>query len=388
MNKIELCDINSCTQCRACENICPKHCISMVSDESGFTVPQIDRNDCIECGACMKSCHKINPIQEYRLPQKTLACWTKRKQDRRNSSSGGAFSVLARKIISEGGIVFGATMTPELKVKHIGIEREEDIIRLQGSKYVQSDMGDCHKKVKNALGSGRKVLFSGTPCQIASIYSYFKKNPENLYTCDVVCHGVPSQKSFDSYIDRIGIRGKCRNFNFRFTEGWGFRLSKQTVAPSDCAASEKKLISPTKCYYLKAFTKGLMFDESCYSCPYAKSGRISDFTMADYWGIGVSSPFNHSTTGGISCLLVNTSKGESMLSDCSDLEYEERPLEEAIRGNHNLSHVSERPKGRDTYYRDSLTMPIPTLCKKYGIGPTFRDYLRIIKQAIVQIRTK
>ncbi len=384
MNRIELCDMSSCTQCRACENICPKHCISMEAGAGGFSIPKIDRNVCVECGACMNSCHKINPEFEYRLPQKTLACWTRRKHDRRNSSSGGAFSVLARKIIRDGGVVFGATMTPELTVKHIGIEKEEDIIRLQGSKYVQSDMGAVHKEVKGMLASGRKVLFTGTPCQVASLYSYLNGIPENLYTGDIVCHGVPSQKSFDTYIDRIGLKGKCRNFSFRFTEGWGFSLSRQTTAPTDSRASKKTVISPSKSYYLKAFTKGLMFDEACYTCPYARSGRISDFTMADYWGIGASLPFNYPTTGGISCLLVNTPKGEAILAECADLEYEERPLEEAVKGNYNLSHVSSRPSGRDTYYNDSLTMPISMLCKKYGIGASMRDYLRILKQVIVR----
>lgn len=386
MNHIELCNIQNCTQCRACQNICPKNCISMIEEEAGFAVPCIDISRCIECGACMKACHKISPKFEFNKPLKNLACWTNNIHDRKNSSSGGAFSVLAKEILRQSGIVFGATMTVDLEVQHIAIENEDNLIRLQGSKYVQSDMSTICKDVKKALSSGRKVLFTGTPCQVAAVLTYLKNKPDNLYTCDLVCHGVPSQKAFNIYLDRVGLKGKCENFNFRFTEGWGFQLSTQLHAPSKERDSKKIILSPKDSYYLRAFTKALMFSEACYTCPYAKSERVSDFTLADYWGLGTLKPFNHPTTNGVSCLLVNTDRALKLLSTCTDITYDERPLEESVKGNHNLSNTSSRPSGRDSYFNDSISMPVAQLCKKYGIGPTYRDYLRILKQVIIKYR--
>lgn len=377
MNKIELCKFNVCTQCHACQTACPKGCISMVETKDGFVVPKIDRDKCVECGACMKACHRITPQFTYQKPIKTYACWTKILSDRERSSSGGAFSVIARKVILEGGIVYGASMCEDLKVRHLGVNKAEDIVMLQGSKYVQSFIGDTYKQVRKELSGGRIVLFSGTPCQVAGLYSFLHKPYDNLFTIDVVCHGVPSQAAFDAYIEKIGLKGKCKNFNFRFTKGWGFQLSKQKNVNSS-----KTLLSPSKAYYLRAFTIGLMFSETCYSCAYARPERVSDITLADYWGLGEKAPFNHPTHKGISCLLVNNEKALSMLNECSDLAYEERPLEEAVDGNYNLSHVSGRPAGRNTYYEDSLNMSISALSTKYGIQAQLRDYLRLLKQAI------
>lgn len=386
MNKIELCDIKKCTQCYACVNICQKGCISMQESKDGFSIPVIDREKCVECGACMKACHRLTDKIKYHTPLKTYACWTKNLSDRKRSSSGGAFSILARKILNEGGIVYGASMCEDLKVRHIGIESIDEIIRLQGSKYLQSFLGETFKEVKRQLRDGRKVLFTGTPCQVGGLLTFLHREYDNLYTCDVVCHGVPSQKAFDIYIDKIGIRGKCKNFNFRFTEGWGFQLSRQLVAPTKDGDSNKKMISPKNAYYLRAFTKGLMFSEACYGCAYARPDRVSDVTLADYWGLGVIKPFSHPTYRGVSLLLVNSDKAMSLLYECPDLFYEERPFEEAVKGNHNLSHTSGRPDGRDTYYEDAKTMSISSLSAKYGIKASVRDYLRLLKQKLNALR--
>lgn len=381
MNKIELCKHDVCTQCYACKTACPKGCVSMVEAKDGFVIPEIDREKCVECGACIKACHRLNPTFEFQKPKHTYACWTKNIADRERSSSGGAFSVIAKRIISQSGIVYGASMCDNLQVKHIGIERNEDIVRLQGSKYLQSYLGDTYKNVRTELKTGRKVLFTGTPCQVAGLLTFLHKSYDNLYTCDVVCHGVPSQKAFDAYIEKIGLKGKCKDFSFRFTKGWGFQLSRQLIATTG-RGFQSKIIFPKNAYYLRAFTKGLMFSEACYSCAYARPERVSDISLADYWGLGMMKPFNHPTHKGISCLLVNNEKALTLLDECEDLVVEERPLEEAIAGNHNLSHVSDRPNGRDTYYDDSLSMPINELSVKYGIKANIRDYFRLLKQYI------
>ncbi len=387
MSKIQLCDKFKCTQCMACVNSCPKSCIKMVDAGEGFCIPLIDKDKCVECGACMNVCHRISPIAEYQTPIKTLACWTKKDDDRKKSSSGGAFSVLARKVLSEGGVVYGATMDTRLQVKHICIENMEEIVKLQGSKYVQSYLGDAYKHVREHLRQKRLVLFTGTPCQVGGLLSFLRKKYDNLITCDMVCHGVPSQRAFDAFCERTHIKGTCQGVSFRFTAGWGFQLSRELVAPTQAGDSNsahyvRKVVNPRKAWYMRAFNKGLMFNEACFSCAYTIPRRVSDFTMADYWGLGLKMPFNHPTFRGISMLLVNNNKALDFIDKCPDLFYEERTLEEAIEGNHNLSHNSERPIGRDSFILDMQDMEPRVLVVKYDIKESPRDYLRLLKQWI------
>lgn len=377
MHKINLCGNSECTQCFACQQACPKNCIRPVETEAGFHIPQIDRQACIECGACMKVCHKLNG-PELSKPQKAYVAWTTVEQDRRKSSSGGAFSVLARMVLDDGGVVYGATMDAELKVRHIPIEKVSDIPLLQGSKYVQSDLGDTFVQIRENLKLNRKVLFTGTPCQVAALYAYLKSDSPLLLTCDVVCHGVPSQKAFDIYTDRNGLRKNTREIVFRFTEGWGFRMRRKT------GDGKFRVIMPRRAYYLRAFSKGLMFAEACYSCPYAREERGSDITIADYWGIGTMAPFKHSVKGGLSMVLATTEKGIRAIEKAKNLYVEERPMQEAVQGNHNLQAPSRRPKGRDSYYEESRQEDLKNLERKYNLAPSVRDYLRLVKQYIVK----
>lgn len=376
----------------ACVITCPKHCITMVDVGEGFHVPHINEETCIECGACMKACHRIFPIVEYQTPLKTLACWTKNDEDRKKSSSGGAFSVLARKVLSENGVVFGATMDTNLQVKHICIDKVEDIIKLQGSKYVQSYLGDIYNQVRDLLRQERLVLFTGTPCQVGGLLTFLRKKYDNLISCDMICHGVPSQRAFDVFCERTHIKGTCQGVSFRFTAGWGFQLARELVSPTQAGASNsthvvRKVVNPRKAWYMRAFNKGLMFNESCFSCAYTTPQRVSDFTMADYWGLGAKAPFNHPTFRGVSMLLVNNQKAIDFINNCPNLFYEERTLEEAIEGNHNLSHNSVRPIGRDTFIKDMQTMEPRALVIKYDIKESPRDYLRLLKQWINSKRT-
>lgn len=386
MNKIQLCDKMTCTQCMACVNTCPKGCIKMVDAGQGFAVPQIDESNCVECGACMRACHQLEKSLERNTPEKTLACWTKVTSDRKKSSSGGAFSVLARKVLSQNGVVFGATMSKDLKVHHIGIEKAEDLPLLQGSKYVQSYLGDTYVQVRNHLKEGRLVLFTGTPCQVSGLLTFIRKKYENLITCDMVCHGVPSQRAFDAFCEKEHLGGTCEGISFRFTEGWGYQLAREYVSTKagefDFAKVKRKPVCPSKAWYMRAFNKSLLFNEACYTCPYAQVGRVSDFTMADYWGLGVKTPFNHPTYLGISMLLVNTPKAVELLNELSDLYYEERDLQEAIDGNYNLTHSSVRPDNRDAFITDLFDMNKKDLVKKYGLQAKVRDYLRLLKQTI------
>lgn len=387
MSKIKLCDKYECTQCMACVNSCPKNSINMVDAGEGFCIPQINRVTCIECGACVKSCHRISSVVDRQNPLKTLACWTKNNEDRKNSSSGGAFSVLARKVLSMNGVVFGSTMDTHLQVKHICIEKNEDVVKLQGSKYVQSFIGDTYTQIREYLQQNRLVLFTGTPCQVGGLLTFLRKKYDNLITCDMVCHGVPSQRAFDTFCERVHIKGRCRSVSFRFTVGWGFQLAYELDVPTKAGGPNsthlvRKVVNPKNAWYMRAFNKGLMFNEACFSCAYTTPQRVSDYTMADYWGLGVKSPFNHPTFRGVSMLLVNNQKAWDFIKDTTDFFYEERSLEEAIEGNYNLSHTSERPIGRDTFINDMQIMGSNELMEKYDIKESFRDYLRLLKQWI------
>jgi len=360
----------------------------MVEDADGFCTPQIDKSECAECGVCIRACHRMKRTVEYRNPLKTLACWTKINSDRRRSSSGGAFSILARKVLMSGGVVYGATMDKDLKVRHISIESESDIPLLQGSKYVQSFLGDTYIRVRTQLQQGRLVLFTGTPCQVGGLLVFLHKKYENLITSDVVCHGVPSQKAFDVFCEETNLKNTCNRISFRFTEGWGFQIAREFESPikdgeSKFIAIARKPVRPGDAWYMRAFDKGLMFSEACYKCAYSIPQRVSDFTMADYWGLGAQIPFNHPTYRGVSMLLVNNETAWEFIKTCPDLFYEERTLTEAIQGNRNLSHPSSRPNGRETFLEDMQKMKPQDLVRKYGIKESHRDYIRLLKQWII-----
>ena len=382
MKEINLCGDDKCTQCYSCVISCPPKCILMIKSEAGFCVPQIDYDKCIGCGLCQRVCHQKSR-KNKKLPLKTYAAWSKDENIRMRSSSGGAFSAIATEVIKNGGVVFGASMQ-NLKVMHIMVETIDDLKYLRGSKYVQSYIGDTYKTVKHKLIDGSQVLFVGTPCQVSGLYNFLQHKYNNLITCDFVCHGVPSQESFDIYTKKIGVNAANTNeITFRYLQGWGFQMSR--CLESSNRTREKRIdISVKKAYYIRAFTKGLMFSQACYSCDYATVERISDITLGDFWGIGNKKPFNHSMNRGISLVLANSEKGKQLI-ESSNIYTEERELLEAIEGNHNLSNVSELPNGRYTYYEDSKKLSIDELSRKYNIQPSLRDYLRPIKRGLLNI---
>lgn len=378
MSDIKLCGELTCTQCYACQIACPKNCISFDESDNGFSFPHIDYQKCIGCGKCIRSCHELSSSTSANVPIKVYASWSRLKEERRNSSSGGVFSVIARTILSKGGVVYGATMNPDLDVIHISVHTNEELYRLRGSKYVQSYLGETFKLVRNDLLKGKSVLFSGTPCQVAALNTFLNQKYDNLITCDFICHGVPPQKSFDAFIKKINLPSNCTNVGFRFTEGWGFRMSYKLSG-----TNRLNVIWPRDAYYMRAYAKGLMFGEACYNCRYAQIERVSDITLGDFWGIGKEAPFKYSKRNGVSMLLVNTTKGQALVDSSIDLFCEERNIDEAIKGNYNLTKQSLRPPERQNYYKDSIELSVKDLTKKYNIEPSYRDYLRIIKQFIV-----
>ena len=200
---IEIENKTKCSGCHACANACPKNCISMTSDEEGFWYPQVDKSKCIDCGLCEKICPIIHKWQPDNSRTTTaMAAINTNEEIRLKSSSGGLFTLIAENIIDQGGVVFGAAFTDDFKsVRHICVDNIADLDKLRGSKYVQSKIGDTYKQAKEYLDSGRKVLFTGTPCQLGGLYSYLRKPYENLFTQDIICHGVPSPMVWERYVD-------------------------------------------------------------------------------------------------------------------------------------------------------------------------------------------
>ena len=335
-----------CTGCMACMNACAKGALTFIKDDEGFLQPSVNAGLCVECGLCERSCPEIQ--KQYHRHDGTLdvyAGWN--KTDRCVSSSGGAFSSIARYVIEKDGIVCGATLDEKLVCKHIVVDDVDGLNKLRGSKYIQSSIGMVYKEVKNHLLANRYVLFTGTPCQVSGLKKYLGKDFEKLITIDLICHGVPSQAVFSSYIGklkkRLGLANNVGvlNYEFRRRDGWGFAPSVTTTM------NNVRHLYGVDSLYMSAFDKAATFRKSCYTCHYAKTDRVGDFTIGDFWGLGKQGvPFKHDMTKGVSLLLINSDKGQTIMEQLGeDNFYVVRSLEEAIARNHNLTKVS-------SYYKD------------------------------------
>lgn len=321
-----------CTGCYACANICPDsvNCISMVEDEEGFWYPKVDYNRCIECGLCIDVC----PVLNYRVVENALtayACINKDEQVRLESSSGGLFSVLSEQVIEDGGVVFGAVFGEKFDVVHSYAETREEIGKFRGSKYVQSKIGDAYRQAKSILESGRKVLFTGTPCQIAGLKSFLRKSCDNLLCVDVICHGVPSPKVWKRYIEYREEKAKSltQRISFRLKdEGWK-RYSVSFLFKNDTEYRQNF----NNDLYMRAFLRNACLRPSCYECKFKSLHPQSDMTLADFWGIqNIASEMDDDK--GISLLFINSEVGKEMFNKIrNEIIYKEVDINEAVKYN-------------------------------------------------------
>jgi len=324
-----------CSGCRTCELLCPYNAIEMKEDARGFIYPNINKEKCIKCGLCVKRCPINNKEEE--VDKVAYAAYNKDEEERLKSSSGGIFSILARYILEKNGVVFGAAFDTEFNVRHICISRLEDIMLLRGSKYVQSDIGDSYKNAKKYLEEGKLVYFSGTPCQIEGLKAYISKEYTNLYTQDVICHGVPSPKVWKTYLkskkkDIYGV-----NFRAKEKNTWGdFDLKVEYK-------NSKEYINHEKDEYMKLFLNNHILRESCYQCKFKKKNRASDFTLADFWGINnIDKSMNDEK--GTSLIILNSDKAKRLIQEVSNqIVKKEVNLDDAIK--YNLSMIKSVNKG-------------------------------------------
>lgn len=306
---VDILDKHDCCGCSACAQRCPKQCIIMQEDNEGFLYPSVDRENCIDCGLCEKVCPVINQTEEH----KPLECYAAKNPDesvRSTSSSGGIFLPIAETIIRHGGIVFGACFNDRWEVVHTSAETLEEVRSFQGSKYVQSSIGTCFQETEGFLKDGRKVLFSGTPCQIAALHKYLRRDYDNLITVDVVCHGVPSPMTWRDYVATLPMAGVKKICMKDKSTGWreySFSLfdSKGYLSYTEKASDNK---------FMVAFLSNLTIRPSCFKCP-AKAGRSqSDITLADFWGIEKLNP-SMDDNKGTSFVCANSNKGIDILNN-------------------------------------------------------------------------
>lgn len=348
---IEKLDKKDCCGCSACAQKCPVKAIEMKEDEEGFIYPEIDKNKCIDCGLCANVCPQLIYEEEKKIDFPiAYACYNNDDNELLKSSSGGIFSVIAKYVLENDGIVIGAAFDEKLTLHHIAINNKNDLYKLRGSKYLQSDINAMYKKTEKELKNNRMVFFTGTPCQIAGLKSFLMKDYDNLITADLVCHGVPNQKIFSKYIEYLEgkYKSKVKNFDFRSKEkkGWGLTVRIET--------ENGKVINKNSSFdpYYNAFLQCEIYRENCYKCKYTSFYRTSDITMADYWGVLSVHPEFYSEKG-VSLILVNTKKGKKIFDILSNkISYIETDLEKASRKNMNLKRPSNRPERRNYIYKN------------------------------------
>lgn len=345
---IDIKRVEDCCGCGACVQVCPKLCISMTEDNEGFLYPYVNASGCVQCGLCEKVCNIIHRREE-RPPLKVLAAINHNEIIRKQSSSGGIFHILAESIINKGGIVFGARFDKNWQVVFDYADTLEGIKPFMGSKYVQATIGDAYKTARHFLEEGRHVLFSGTPCQIAGLHQYLRKNYTKLLTVDFVCHGVPSPKVWRRYlgwiqenirnIGEIEFRNKGRGW-----QNFSFKISTETTGCSLYVPFHKS-------HYMKAFLADIILRPSCYECR-SKGGRSnSDITLADFWGISSIFP-DMNDDKGTSMVFINTDKGASTL-DFASFIAKETTYEQIKPLNPACFHSPIRPVNRQLFF-DSL----------------------------------
>ena len=339
-----------CVGCKSCEQSCPRHCISMEDNKEGFWYPVIDVKKCVECGMCLKTCPVENTKLHRNQPQIVWAWRNKNDEVIMRSASGGAADSAAKAVLQMDGVVYGASYDEQLGVSHIEIESDKEREKIQSSKYVQSDPKDSYSKVKKRLAEGKAVLYTGTPCQIAGLYAFLSSDHPNLYTVDLICHGVPSPKFFAKYLDyrteQLGEQVTYFNFRSKDKRGWGtqylFLLKTREKNETNPLLLDR---------YGKHFMDGDCYRECCYQCAYANIKRVGDLTVGDFWGIAKSHPEFNSPKG-VSSVFANTEKGIILLEKMKVFaDTEAATLEEAMMKQHNLVQPSVRPKARTFFYK-------------------------------------
>lgn len=390
---IELKDKKDCTGCGACYNICAKQCIRMDSDEEGFLYPQIDTDKCIQCGLCDRVCPVINSKNEdFGAGPTPYIAWSNNTEFLEEATSGGVFSSVAAMLLQKGGVVYGAAYDENNEVKHIEISELKDLKRLNRSKYVQSSTQETYQSAAQQLGDGKKVLYSGTACQVYGLLSYLKLkkvDTENLITMDIVCHGTPSPKLLREYVKWQENDKKSKLTSVAMREKRHpreyFSVSVTKVEFEDGKSSE---LAAGVDYYGRFFLGEISSRPSCYECSFKTIGRISDLTIGDCW-------FSRAITGrtdvpfDVTFCLAHTEKGKQLLENSeSGLTAIPVDLENAVKCNGGMIYKSAIPHSRRSEFFSELgKVPLNELAEKYfpeqpqkndGILNKVKEFVKIL----------
>lgn len=344
--------IKNCCGCGNCSLNCPKNAISMVYDDEGFLKPVINLNECIDCGICLKSCSNYNDYSKNNYKKKYLGFINDNKDEIIKSSSGGFAFFISKFFIDNGGYVCGCVFDDNLNAIHIVSNKIDDIKKMCFSKYVQSNLAKVFVEIKKLLNTNKNVLFIGTPCQVHALNLFLKKDFSNLFTIDLICHGVPSPILFKNYIVYLSNKkkSKVKAYCFRYKKNnkWGGNY----YCKIDYENGKKEIKPLYLDKYGNDFIGAKNYRESCYECRFSSiENRPADLTIGDFWGIFGSNHkknYNH----GASSIIINSKKGEKIIDSIYDNNFFECSETEILEKQNNLKKPTPRPKCRNTYYKN------------------------------------
>ena len=373
-----------CCGCYACATVCPENCISMVKDDDGFWYPSVDLSICINCGVCEKACPVLTPSPNNKTSKiLSYAAYTKDEQIRMESSSGGLFTEIAKYVILQGGVVFGAAFDEEHDVVHTYTESLEGLEAFRGSKYVQSKIGDTYSVARAFLKQGRIVLFTGTPCQIEGLLTFLGREYDNLITQDIICHGVPSPMVWRKYIEyreQTSASATQRTFFRHKKYGW------KTYSVRFIFTNRTEYVgSLNEDPYMRGFLADLCLRPSCYACHFKNKYRKSDFTLADFWGIQNVCP-EMDDDKGTSLIFVNSDRGAQIFDAVRErIVTKEVDADIAIGFNSSMIKSVDEPRKRKNFLNDIKTQDFVVVVQKYCRGSFLRKVYRKLRRILWKI---
>lgn len=345
---------SDCCGCRACEQVCGHHALCMKPNDEGFLYPVLDCSKCVECGLCEIVCPMMNPEKTLHEEGKALVAQNTDVDDLKTSSSGGGFIAMAKYVLSKKGVIYGAAYQDGPIVTHQRVDNLKDLEKLKGSKYVQSDTCNVYSQIKADLRNGRLVYFVGTPCQVAGLKLFLRKDFENLITSDLICHGTPSPKIFQNTVNHIEKKLDADFVDYSFRDkrirGWSCSSSSSYKIHT---TGKLKYLNYNKDMeaYFKAFISGHLMRMNCYQCPFANTHRCGDITLADFWGVREYMPDFPSIHRGVSLFLVNSEKGKTLLDEVKgQFILRSIPMNIAVETNANLLHPTPFTDEREKSY--------------------------------------
>lgn len=376
----------NCTGCGACAAICPVRCIELKKDMEGFYYPTCDPIQCIECNQCREVCAYFDQDKLEVKRQRVYAAYNKNLKVRKVSSSGGVFSLLAQYIFEHNGIVYGASFFNNYrKVKHTKATNMQELKKLYGSKYLQSSLVEVYEEIQEYLKKDKKVLFTGTACQVAGLTHYLKKQYDNLFLVDVVCHGVPSEDVWKKYLYDLNKENETIvNVDFRYKDGdWlNYKIlieGEKNIVYKDYAKNN---------WFMKGFIHNLYNRPSCGECMFKQYVSESNLTIGDYWGIEKDLS-DEKLKEGISCVLVNDKKGQILFDGIKNrLEYQKGYLEVMRKSNPSLFYAETAHTKREKFFKYYREKDIEQLIAQY-LTPNKREYIsEVIGNIIKKIMKK